>query len=563
MNEVRQTQHLLSEIIDFVKMTPWRAEYQNRFERFYDSAEKPCVLAIAGQVKAGKSSFLNALLGLDLAAVGTTETTATINVFKYGRVKDPNRPVMVYWNDGRNPESQTKAFIDSLQGFTESVLEKAENIDHLEYIIEDDKLEEITLVDTPGFASVVDKHEERMADYFSERREKLRNKQIEKSGNLTEKADAVIFLSGPVAKANAQRFFSERIPHISPFNAVGVMAKIDMINPPIGMNTDKLEEINTVKKEAVELADFLAETFEHDLHSVLPVSASLYHCVNKLWQTDRVSELQRLIREIPSDKFDKRFDKNSEHWFAQEGPYNSFFEKCGLAFSVRQSMVGDMPWMFFCIIAVALYYKTLDEAKVFLLDFSGMEKVKSVLNDHFFKRSRSIRCCRVLRDAQQQLVYIKNIELPRKLTEVQSRKSFLKIIDDNTGRYDSHLLEAFSAFVKRNLSDASDLNMFQNSIDALLAKIEGLLKSMDDVEKNNDGLLLLNRVKNLLHGEKEYYELKMLLDQDHEKLQALPIDYCNKRQRIWNARKQQTNNAEMKKILSIVCDCYGKLLKNN
>ena len=143
------------------------------------------------------------------------------------------------------------------------------------------------------------------------------------------------------------------------------------------------------------------------------------------------------------------------------------------------------------------------------------------------------------------------------------RKSFLKIIDDNTGRHDSHLLEAFSAFVKRNLSDASDLNMFQNSIDALLAKIEGLLKSMDDVEKNNDGLLLLNRVKNLLHGEKEYYELKMLLDQGHEKLQALPIDYCNKRQRIWNARKQQTNNAEMKKILSIVCDCYGKLLKNN
>ena len=60
------------------------------------------------------------------------------------------------------------------------------------------------------------------------------------------------------------------------------MAKIDMINPPIGMNTDKLEEINTVKKEAVELADFLAETFEHDLHSVLPVSASLYHCVN-IW----------------------------------------------------------------------------------------------------------------------------------------------------------------------------------------------------------------------------------------------------------------------------------------
>ena len=123
MNEVKNTQQLLSEMIEFIEGTPWRADYQNRFERFHDMAERPCVLAVAGQVKAGKSSFLNALLGLDLAAVGTTETTATINVFKYGRVKDPNKPVMVYWNDGREPEPQTKAFIDSLQGYTEEVLE--------------------------------------------------------------------------------------------------------------------------------------------------------------------------------------------------------------------------------------------------------------------------------------------------------------------------------------------------------------------------------------------------------------------------------------------------------
>lgn len=562
MNEIKQTRQLLTEIIDFIKATPWRADYQNRFERFYDAAGKPCVLAVAGQVKAGKSSFLNALLGLDLAAVGTTETTATINVFRYGRVKDPNRPVVVYWNDGRDPEQQTKAFIDSLQGYTEEVLEKAEGIDHLEYIVEDDKLEEITLVDTPGFASVVDRHEERMADYFSPRREKLRNKQIEKSGEITEKADAVIFLSGPVAKANAQRFFSERIPYISPFNAVGVMAKIDMIRPAVGMGVSKMEELEGVRKEASELSAFLAKTFDHDLHSVLPVSASLYHYVNKLWHSGRAAQMQEMIRKIPQDKFDKRFDLNSEHWYAQDGPYNSFYEKCGLDRSARQTMAGDMPWMVFCIIAVALYSKPLDVAKSFLVDFSGMERVKSVLNDRFFKRSRSIRCSRVLHDAQQLLVYIKNIELPRKLTEIQSREAFLKIIADSHGRYDDNLLDAFAAFVKGNLYDAGHLNRYSEDIDSLLAKMEGLLKTMEGIEKTNAGMQLLDKVRNLLHGEKEFAELEILLDGNDAKLKMLTVDYCNKRQRIWNARKQQTNSVELKKLLAIVCDCYGKLLKN-
>ncbi|MHB1424406.1 MAG: dynamin family protein, partial [Gemmataceae bacterium] len=41
--------------------------------------DKPCVLAVVGRMKAGKSTFINALLGEDLAPVGNTETTATIN----------------------------------------------------------------------------------------------------------------------------------------------------------------------------------------------------------------------------------------------------------------------------------------------------------------------------------------------------------------------------------------------------------------------------------------------------------------------------------------------------
>lgn len=563
MNEIKETQQLLTEVIDFIKSSPWKADYQAQMERFFDLAEKPCVLAIAGQVKAGKSSFLNALLGMDLAAVGTTETTATINVFKYGKVKDPQKPVMVYWADGREPEAQTKEFIDSLQGYSDEVLEKAEKIDHLEYIVEDERLADITLVDTPGFASVVDEHEQRTADFFNPRREKLRNRQFEQSGALTESADAVIFISGPVAKANAQKFFGERIPHISPFNAIGVMAQIDTIEPSETGRNDRWEGVKEILSKANELANLLGKAFEHELHTVLPVAASLYHNIEQLMQSGQLEELQKNIRLIPQDRFNKRFDMISENWKAKDGPYQKFFESCSLPLDLRMKMVGDMPWKVFCVIAITLYYLPLDEAVDYLLRFSGMDRLKQLLEERFFKRSKSIRCARILRDAQQSLVYIKNMELPRKRSEVKSRDAFLDVIKASKGHYEDSLLEAFTTFVKKNTSDTDALDRYTEKIDSLLIKIDQLLQMMEQVETLNEGLILLRKMQYLLRGEEEIRELEILLEGNSEKLREYTSAYCNRRQRLWRARMQKVaNNQDLSHLLAIVCDCYGKLLSD-
>lgn len=567
MNEIKATQQLLTEVIDFIKSSPWKADYQAQMERFFDLAEKPCVLAIAGQVKAGKSSFLNALLGMDLAAVGTTETTATINVFKYGKVKDPQKPVMVYWADGREPEAQTKEFIDSLQGYSDEVLEKAEKIDHLEYIVEDKRLANITLVDTPGFASVVDEHEQRTADFFNPRREKLRNRQFEQSGALTESADAVIFISGPVAKANAQKFFGERIPHISPFNAIGILAQIDIIQPSSDIQKDNWKSVNDILSKANELAILLGRTFEHELHTVLPVAASLYHNINKLRQTGELEELQKNIRLIPQNMFNKRFIRNSAYWVKEKegdkGLYQKFFESCGLSLDLRMKMVGDMPWEVFCVIVITLYYLSLDEAVDFLQRFSGMDRVKQLLEERFFKRSKSIRCARILRDTQQSLVYIKNMELPRKRSEVKSRDAFLDIIKASKGHYENSLLEAFATFVKKNTSDADALDRYAEKIDSLLIKTDQLIQMMEQVETLSEGLILLRKVQHLLRGEEEIRELEILLEGDSEKLREYTSAYCNQRQRLWRARMQKVaNNKDLSHLLAIVCDCYGKLLSD-
>ena len=69
---------------------------------------QPCVLAVVGGVKQGKSTFVNALLGADLAKVGENEVTATLNYFSYGRPLDPDRPVRCHWREGP-PTSEDRA----------------------------------------------------------------------------------------------------------------------------------------------------------------------------------------------------------------------------------------------------------------------------------------------------------------------------------------------------------------------------------------------------------------------------------------------------------------------
>ncbi|HET6280510.1 MAG TPA: tetratricopeptide repeat protein, partial [Polyangia bacterium] len=51
-----------------------------------DAFDRPLLVAVMGEFNAGKSSFVNALLGEAIAPVGVTPTTATINVLRHGPV---------------------------------------------------------------------------------------------------------------------------------------------------------------------------------------------------------------------------------------------------------------------------------------------------------------------------------------------------------------------------------------------------------------------------------------------------------------------------------------------
>src|SRR5262249_44798953 len=147
------------------------------------------------------------LLREDLAKVGVTETTATINFFCYGTPANPARPIRCYWQGGRY-EDVDRGFLDGLQGNDADTLRKAAGIEKLEYLLPNELLREVTLVDTPGTAAVVDEHQDRVAEFLQLRRQ-LRDYHARETERCASEADAVIYLIGQVARADAREFLEE------------------------------------------------------------------------------------------------------------------------------------------------------------------------------------------------------------------------------------------------------------------------------------------------------------------------------------------------------------------
>jgi hypothetical protein len=126
---------------------------------------EPCVVAIVGRVKAGKSTFLNALLEQDLARAGVTETTAAIHKFVYGPPDLTNR-VRIHYRDTDIVRDADPALLESLSGSSDEAREAVRRIRYIEYRLDNEKLRAVTLVDTPGTDAAVEWHKEVIAEFM-------------------------------------------------------------------------------------------------------------------------------------------------------------------------------------------------------------------------------------------------------------------------------------------------------------------------------------------------------------------------------------------------------------
>ena len=122
-------------------------------------------IVVVGEFSAGKSTFLNALMGKKLLPSFTSETTATINFLRHKDCAKNGEEGCVYFSDGSSksiPVADEETISKYVSTRGENV---AETVHHLDLYKESKFLENnVTLVDSPGLNGVASGHAEMTKD---------------------------------------------------------------------------------------------------------------------------------------------------------------------------------------------------------------------------------------------------------------------------------------------------------------------------------------------------------------------------------------------------------------
>ena len=546
MNPIEQrTLDILNRSTDIIRELPNSAIWLDQINTLKTKVHTKCTLAVGGRVKAGKSTFINALLGENLALVGTTETTATINRFVYGKPADQNKPVKVVYKNG-NISYESQSFMDSFQGNDAKTMALSKGILYFERALENPLLQELDLVDTPGTGAVVDEHQGAAESVFGIKDlQEFRKEHSEQTQELVKTADAVIYLVGAVANQDNKQFldnFQQACDGASALNAIGLISRIDE------------EEATLYNSESQ--AEYVADSLKEQLSGVLPVSAALYMAIKEhatqfaLWRTQLTS--------IQQDIFEAYLSKMQDAW---DGKYDSaLVKKCPnlLDVSIRRQMKGDIPWGVFRAIIKTLYKSdSADEATQELLRLSNFDKVRDVLKNQFFARAKAIKCTVLLSQLNKILLLIRNDALYSLKRAAKKSEDWLNLINKSILPADASTATEMASFIRSNIKSSQEIDRIEKAIMSQL--VLPLEKLMLEIEETNMDYKMLQ----VVHRRKDYFgsyyeELCTLFGMYGTKPQLTNEEKMN-RQMFWQSKAMRYMDREMQDVAFYAASAYGKL----
>lgn len=235
----------VGDLLDQAMATARTPDVRARLSEAATRLRGPLRLAIAGKVKAGKSTLLNAILGEELAPTDAGECTTIVTWYQLGHA----RTVTVHPRDGSPATGATWSRDD---GAIEVDLagRDADAIDHLEISWPSSRLRDLTILDTPGIASI-------SAD-ISERTHRV----LAADDGRVPVADAVLYLMRHTHASDIrflESFHDDELAHGTPMNSVGVLSRAD--------------EIGSCRLDAMQVAERIAERYQSDprLRRLCPV----------------------------------------------------------------------------------------------------------------------------------------------------------------------------------------------------------------------------------------------------------------------------------------------------
>ena len=181
--------------------------------------DEPLRVAIAGREKTGKSTFVNALLGQNVAPTDASVCTKVVTWFRYR----PSERVDITTRAGET--RSTPLVLDEDGEARIDLGGDPSTIERVTIGLPLDVLRELTIIDTPGLASLNEQLSDRTGEllYLDE-----------SSRTASEKADALIFLLSPTVMADDRQAladFRERFGGLgaSAGNAMGVLSRADQL----------------------------------------------------------------------------------------------------------------------------------------------------------------------------------------------------------------------------------------------------------------------------------------------------------------------------------------------
>lgn len=205
-------------------------------------------VAVVGRLKAGKSTLVNALTEHHTAATGTLECTMAVSLYLDGQ---PAR-AEVLGLDGRVDRVTLGA------GPLTDLPRPLDEVDHIRQYLPNARLRELSLIDTPGTATLTVENEQRTRRALIDGRKDTRR--------ASSWADCVVFLSDSAPRDDERAFLADL--GMTPLSTIGVLSRADSFGAGAFGPRDPLEH-------AREHAQRIAAQLGTSVSTVLPLSGLL------------------------------------------------------------------------------------------------------------------------------------------------------------------------------------------------------------------------------------------------------------------------------------------------
>jgi hypothetical protein len=331
------------------------SEHEPRLRDVLVRLDEPLRIALAGRVKAGKSTLLNALVGDRLAPTDAGECTRVVTWFRDGHTYE----VTLHPRDGEPRQAPFRrdggAIEVDLGGLS------PEQVDQLVITWPSRQLRTATLIDTPGIGSLSAQIARRTWELLATEEEET-------------PADAVVYLLKHLHATDLEflrAFHDTEVSRPNPVNAIGVLSRADEIG------VGRIDAMASARKIAARLAD--DPTVRRVVQTVVPVAGLLAETAATLTETE-VAHLRKLAV-LPAREVEELLLSTDR--FVNTRP------EVGLTDLERMHLLGRFG-MFGIRLGSALLRRqpgtTATQLAHELLRRSGLEDLRDVLGSLFLQR---------------------------------------------------------------------------------------------------------------------------------------------------------------------------------